>query len=154
MNEFLPRTESVPAVSRVAEPRRIVQAASGASAPQMQARGDVHSDPQAAERSAISATYAQLRADIANVLAELQPRRRPADAQVGQADEALLGLMPQPIIVLPMPPTDPQMLAFVAQVAQSVAQHSAHARAAQANAPAILAPAILASDIVGDGATR
>jgi len=154
MNEFLPRTESVPAVSRVAEAPRVVQPASAASAPQAPAGDDVRGDPHAAERSAIAATYARLRADIANVLADLQPRRRPLEAQVMQADEALMGLLPQPVIVLPMPPTDPQMLAFVAQVAQSVAQKSAHARAAQANVPATLAPAILASDIAGNAAAR
>ena len=149
MNEFLPRTESVSAVGRVAEPRRVVLAPASVSASQTPSQSDVHSDSQAAERSAIAASYARLRADIANVLADLQPRRRPVEAQVGQADEALMGLMPQPVIILPMPPTDPEMMAFVAQVAQSVAQHSAHARAAQANAPAILAPAVLASDMVG-----
>lgn len=154
MNEFLPRTESVPAVSRVTDRRLVVHAASGASAPQAQARDDVQIDPQAAERSAISATYARLRADIANVLADLQPRRRPVEDEIVQADEALMGLMPQPVIILPMPPTDPQMLAFVAQVAQSVAQQSAHARAAQASAPAILAPAILAPDMLGDPAVQ
>jgi len=133
----------VPSVSRVADRRLVVQAASGASAAQERAQADVQIDPQAAERSAISATYARLRADIADVLADFKPRRRPADEQVAHADSALMGLMPQPVIVLPLPPTDPQMLAFVAQVAQSVAQKAAQAHAAQANAPHVRVEAVL-----------
>lgn len=143
MNEFLSRMEPVPSVSRVADHRLVVQAASGAGSAQAQGQAHVQVDPQAAERSAISATYARLRADIANVLADLQPRRQPADERVAHADSALMGLMPQPVIVLPMPPTDPQMLAFVAQVAQSVAQQAAQARAAQANAPHVRVEAVL-----------
>jgi len=127
----------------VADRRLVVQAASGAGAAQAQAQADVQVDPQAAERSAISATYARLRADIADVLADFQPRRRPAGEQVAHADSALMGLMPQPVIVLPLPPTDPQMLAFVAQVAQSVAQKAVQARAAQANAPHVRVEAVL-----------
>jgi len=127
----------------VADRRLVVQAASGAGAAQAQAQADVQVDPQAAERSAISATYARLRADIADVLADFQPRRRPAGVQVAHADSALMGLMPQPVIVLPLPPTDPQMLAFVAQVAQSVAQKAVQARAAQANAPHVRVEAVL-----------
>ena len=127
----------------MADRRLVVQAASGAGAAQAQAQADVQVDPQAAERSAISATYARLRADIADVLADFQPRRRPAGEQVAHADSALMGLMPQPVIVLPLPPTDPQMLAFVAQVAQSVAQKAVQARAAQANAPHVRVEAVL-----------
>ncbi|HZV18883.1 MAG TPA: hypothetical protein VFF84_09380 [Sphingobium sp.] len=143
MNDFLSRTEPVPSVSRTPDHRLVVQPASGAGAPQAQAHAHVQVDPHAAERSAISATYARLRADIANVLADLQPRRRPAGEQVAHADAALEGLMPQPVIVLPLPPTDPQMVAFVAQVAQSVAQQAAQARAAQANAPHVRVEAVL-----------
>lgn len=146
MNEFLPRTESVPAIGRTPEPRLIVHAASGAGTAQAQGNADVRIDAQTAERSAISATYQRLRADIANVLADLPSRRRPAGGQVAHAETALLSLMPQPVIVLPMPPTDPQMLAFVAQVARSVAQKAVEAQAAQANAPASLAAHIL-SDV-------
>lgn len=143
MNEFLSRTATVPPVVRAADRPLVVNAASGASTAQAQTDADVQIDPQAAERSAISATYAQLRADIATVLADLQPRRRPSDAPVADANSALTALMPQPVIVLPMPPTDPQMVAFVAQVARSVAQQAALAHAAQANAPHILADAAI-----------
>ncbi len=141
MNEFLPRTDPAASVVRANERSLVVNASSGASTAQAKTEAGVTLDPRAAERTAAAASYAKLRADIASVLADIQPTRAPATQAVAAADEALRALLPRPVIVLPLPPTDPQMVAFVAQVAQSVATQAAQARAAQANTTSILAAA-------------
>jgi hypothetical protein len=89
-------------------------------------------DAQLTERSAAVASYARLQADIADVVARLEPPHS-TTADAADADQHLLALMPQPIVVLPMPPTDQKMIEFVAQVAQSLASQAAMARAAQAS---------------------
>jgi hypothetical protein len=95
------------------------------------ADADAQQDAQLTDRSAAVASYARLQADIADVVARLEPpHSTPADT--GNAEQHLLALMPQPIVVLPMPPTDQKMIEFVAQVAQSLASQAAMARAAQA----------------------
>ncbi len=73
----------------------------------------------------------RLQADIADVVARLEPPHSTA-ADATDADQHLLALMPQPIVVLPMLPADQKMIEFVAQVAQSLASQAAMARAAQA----------------------
>ena len=88
-------------------------------------------DAQLTERSAAVASYARLQADIADVVARLEPPRA-TSVDTGEAEQQLLALMPQPVVVLPMPPTDQKMIEFVAQVAQSLASQAAMARAAQA----------------------
>jgi len=89
--------------------------------------------PHVTDRSSGAADYAKIKASIADVLARIQPTSgEVAKAAGANAERAIVALMPNPVIVLPMPPTDPQIIAFVAQVAQSVAAQAAQARAAQA----------------------
>jgi hypothetical protein len=96
------------------------------------ADADAQQDAQLTDRSAAVASYARLQADIADVVAGVvPPHSTPTDA--GDAEQHLLALMPQPIVVLPMPPADQKMIEFVAQVAQSLASQAAMARAAQAS---------------------
>ena len=56
----------------------------------------------------------------------------------------MLNLMPQPVITLPMPPTDIAFIEFVAQVAQSLAQQMMLSRAAQARVPVNAVDALVA----------
>lgn len=135
MNEFVPRTE--PVVSAVSATERSkagfpgVKPGTGAS----QAEAGAHEDPQLTERSAVAASYAKLQANIADILARIGPLQAGGSAQaVDNANQSLMSLMPQPVVMLPMPPTNQHMVDFVAQVAQSMAQQAALARAAQAHA--------------------
>jgi len=133
MTDFLPRTEPVASVVSATE-RSFpgVRGPAVASSAATHADADAQQDAQLTERSAAVASYARLQADIADVVARLEPpHSTPTDA--GDAEQHLLALMPQPIVVLPMPPADQKMIEFVAQVAQSLASQAAMARAAQAS---------------------
>jgi len=135
MNEFLPRTEPVASAGSASERSlsaiRAVTAVAPA-APPAGAGAQAQQDAKLTDRSAAAANYAKLQADIANVVARLDPPRPNGPQLAHDADRALLALMPQPVVMLPLPPTDQAMIDFVAQVAQSVASQAALARAAQA----------------------
>ncbi len=149
MNEFLPRTEPIAAAASV-QIRAIsatqagvsqggisqagVSQAESARASAVQT-GASRETPVQSAGSAASATanYARIQADVARALQAVkdsQPTATPAD--LGSAEQAMLDLMPQPVIMLPMPPADPKLVEFVAQVAQSLAQQQVQARAAHA----------------------
>ncbi|MBO9576716.1 MAG: hypothetical protein J7494_13350 [Sphingobium sp.] len=133
MTDFLPRTEPVASVVSATERGFSGVRGPAAAAPTApNADADAHQDAQLTERSAAVANYAKLQADIADVVARLEPPRSTV-ADAGDADQQLLALMPQPVVVLPLPPTDQKMIEFVAQVAQSLASQAALARAAQAS---------------------
>lgn len=135
MNEFLPRTGSVASiVSTTDRGRTFVRIPAAEREASKQAEAAKLKEPASARRAAAAADYARIRADIADVLANIAPPHDAGGATVENADDALMALMPQPVIVLPLPPTDPHIVAFVAQVAQSLAEKAAQTRAAQANA--------------------
>lgn len=94
--------------------------------------------PRLTRRSAEVANYAKLRANIADAVANVQNHHHAA----ATGEQALMALMPQPVAMLPLPPTDQDMVEFVAQVVQSVAQQAAQAQAAQA---ANVSPALVAT---------
>ncbi len=147
MTEFLPRTGPVaPAVG--ANERGLTGVRSIAAATPGESQADPNApdsnaqrDAQLQERSEAVASYARLQADIADVVARLDPPRQNGGELAAQADQALIALMPQPVVVLPLPPTDRDMIEFVAQVAQAVATQAAMARAAQAHVSPALADA-------------
>ncbi|MBO9576793.1 MAG: hypothetical protein J7494_13745 [Sphingobium sp.] len=133
MTDFLPRTEPVVSVTSAAE--RGFSGVRGSAVPASVVRDadtDAQRDTQLTERSAAVASYAKLQANIADVVARLEPPHSTV-VDAGDAGQQLLALMPQPVVVLPLPPTDQKMIEFVAQVAQSLASQAALARAAQAS---------------------
>jgi L-lactate utilization protein LutC len=83
------------------------------------------------------ADYAKVHRQIVTVLSDFDndPARYNPEG-VAQAESALASLMPQPSIVLPLPPASEDMVAFVAQVCQSVALQSAQTRASLSNVSA------------------
>ena len=148
MNEFLPRMEPVAAVAS-AQSRASTLAQAGAQAGIAQAAAvqpspgrEVQSQSVSA-RDAATATahYARIQADVARALQAVkdrQPAATPAD--LGSAEQAMLDLMPQPVVMLPMPPADPEIVEFVAQIAQSLAQQQVQARAVHARiSPSVVA---------------
>ncbi len=144
MNEFLPRTEPVASVVSASERGfQTVRGVAAVTPAGSQTDASAQRDPLLQEKAAATASYAKLQADIANVVARLDPPRPDGHGLAADADQALMGLMPQPVIVLPLPPTDQAMVEFVAQVAQSVASQAALARAAQASVTPALTDAAL-----------
>jgi hypothetical protein len=144
MNEFLPGTEPVASVVSAGERDRSgVVKATISNKVAAHTEADAQYDPQLREKSAVAANYAKLRADIADVVARLDPPRPSGAREALAANEAIMSLMPQPVVMLPMPPTNQHMVEFVAQVAQSVAGQAAMARAAQARvSPALVDAAV------------
>jgi len=79
------------------------------------------------------ATYSKIQTQIADVVAALAQPPRQGPTAVAQADDSLLSMIPAPSVVLPLPPADEEMVAFVGQVAQSIARQAAQFRAAHAS---------------------
>jgi hypothetical protein len=138
MDEFLSRTEPVASISGIKDRSFSGTRSLPAAAPsEAQIEASAPAEPQVTERSEAAANYARIQADIADVIARFDPPpTRNVSDKAAAATQALVDLMPQPVLVLPMPPADPHMIAFVAQVAQSMASQAAMARAAQARVSA------------------
>lgn len=146
MSDILPPTGPVASVQSVSQRSTAeVRVPSGEKAAQTAAEAGAPSAARGDERIAVASDYARIQADIADVVARIEPSPSHSTAEpVETAERALLALMPAPVVMLPMPPTDPHIVAFVAQVAQSVAQQAAQARAAQAHATPVVAEAAAA----------
>ena len=158
MNEFLPRTEpaapvgsavdraSARAIAPVAPPAPGADAASGSPNPRRPARGEpgafaVVDD----DRTRAAADFARVHARIVAVLADLNAPSVPARAPaLALAEKSLLSLIPQPAVVLPLPPANQDMVAFVVQVTQSIARQAAQTRAAQSGASVAMVGAAVA----------
>lgn len=92
-----------------------------------------------------AAAYAQVHARIVTVLADLKAQTVPVrPATLDAAELSLLSLMPQPAIVLPLPPASQDMVEFVVQVTQSIARQAAQTRAAQSSVSAAAVDAAVA----------
>lgn len=142
MSELLPRTGPVARIVSTAERG---SSAVPAPVPPRSAHDENESEasyaPTVSRRSSAAADYARLQADIADVLARIDPAGSKGIETASVAERQILAMMPSPVIMLPLPPTDPALVAFVAQVAQSVAERAAQARAAQAHATPIMVEA-------------
>ena len=142
MNEFLPRTAPIsPATNAQDRGAAMVRAVGSARSTGNDAQGDAPFAANPLYRASAAADYAKIQADIADVLASIKPSTASSSNAASDANNALVAMMPNPVVVLPLPPTDATMVAFVAQVAQSLALQAAQARAAQAVATPIMAEA-------------
>lgn len=142
MNEFLPRTAPIsPATTAQDRGAAMVRAVGSSRSTGNDAQGDAPFATNPLYRASAAADYAKIQADIADVLASIKPSTTSSSNAADDANNAILAMMPNPVVVLPLPPTDAKMVAFVAQVAQSLALQAAQARAAQAIATPIMAEA-------------
>lgn len=87
------------------------------------------------DQARIHADYARVHEKIATILSGLDvlPAR---DDAVGRAEYEMAKLMPEPSIVLPLPPASESMVAFIHQVRQSILMQAARTRAAMSNVSA------------------
>ena len=142
MNEFLPRTAPIsPATTAQDRGAAMVRAIGSAKSTGNEAQSDAPFAANQPYRASAAADYAKIQSDIADVLASIKPSTASSSNAASDANNAIVAMMPNPVVVLPMPPTDARMVAFVAQVAQSLALQAAQARAAQAVATPIMAEA-------------
>jgi hypothetical protein len=152
MNEFLPRTEPVAPLSSTPErlPAGVRAVASVAASSADAAAGSARA-PRATsgrggafavvddDRVRAASAYAEVHARIVTVLADLQGQSAPdRAASLAAAEGSLLSLMPQPAVVVPLPPANREMVEFVAQVTQSIARQAAQTRAAQSGVSAAM----------------
>jgi hypothetical protein len=149
MNEFLPRTEPVAPLSSTPErlPAGVRAVASVAASSADAAAGSARA-PRATlgrggafavvddDRVRAASAYAEVHARIVTVLADLQGQSAPDRAASLAAAEG--SLMPQPAVVVPLPPANREMVEFVAQVTQSIARQAAQTRAAQSGVSAAM----------------
>jgi hypothetical protein len=160
MNEFLPRTEPVApagsapkrlatgirAVASVADAASSADATAGsARAPRATPGRDGAFAVVDDDRVRTVSAYAEVHARIVTVLADLQARSLPdRAASLAAAEGSLLSLMPQPAVVVPLPPANREMVEFVTQVTQSIARQAAQTRAAQSGvSPAMVDIAVV-----------
>jgi hypothetical protein len=152
MNEFLPRIEPVASVvsatERVTASVKAVQPVSQTASRTDASTGSATARQDASEQTGgvtrvsddqaeAAADYARVQAKVASVLADLAAQSNSSSTNaLGDAEQALLSLMPQPMVLLPQPPTSQQMIEFAAQVSLSIARQAALARAAQSNVSA------------------
>lgn len=78
-----------------------------------------------------AADYARVRADIADILADLRAQRTPSG--LAEAQRAMDALTPQPLLLVPLPPASKEAVEFAAGLARKIAQQASHAFAAQAH---------------------
>lgn len=141
MNEFLPRTGPVASLASATERGPAVRVIPVVEATRSSTEAEAAYKPSVTQRSTGAADYARIQASIADILSRIKTAPASSSETVISAEKAIVALMPSPVIVLPLPPADPQIVAFVAQVAQSMAERSAQARVAQASATPIMVEA-------------
>ncbi|MFT3964463.1 MAG: hypothetical protein QM690_01090 [Sphingobium sp.] len=152
MTGFTHRNQPVASVASVTERVSAVRAIAPLGQPV--SRTDAWTAPPQGDAPASSgdetararADYARINRDIADVLDSVgaqRPGRPPATA--AEAESALLSLLPQPTAILPLPPADEDMVAFVAQVAQAIARQAAQTRAALSGVAPAVVDAVIAA---------
>ncbi|MET0249904.1 MAG: hypothetical protein ABW164_09260 [Sphingobium sp.] len=80
-----------------------------------------------------AADYARVRARIADILADLRAQGRASD--LTQAQGAIDAMLPQPLLLVPLPPASKDAVEFAAGLARKIAEQASHALAAQAHLP-------------------
>ena len=138
MSDFFSRTGPVAPVASATERGPAVRPPSPVKSMRSGIETGTHAADGLAERTTAAADYARIKANIADVLAKIQPSAVHSVETTDTAERAIIALMPDPVVILPLPPADPMIVAFVAQVAQSMARQTAQTRAAQASATPLM----------------
>lgn len=164
MNEFLPRSEPVSAAANAIDRggvpgvRGVTTATAAGSATVEDARIQDRKVTDLAtatwrsrensDQGAAVADMARVQARIANVIANLQSDTSPG--AVTDAQDHIMALLPQPVVVLPMPPASPETIRFAEMIASKMIEQAAQARLAQASArPAVVDQLVNAQGISG-----
>ncbi|CAN5448469.1 hypothetical protein BH10PSE12_BH10PSE12_24160 [soil metagenome] len=159
MNEFVSRSEILPVdrISRTAVVLPGVQAATPASADTDAAVATptaptIVASPEgldlaagAEDQLASAAEYARVHASIADILANIRSVGAPATSQAPDPEEALLSLLPAPVIIIPLPPASKDMVERAEMMAKDMADQAALTRSAQAHVKPGTVDQILAS---------
>lgn len=123
------------AVSPVRAPGPIapVQGASGsAGAAATRQEADGQQGGNAHDQAASAAEYVRANARIADILADLSASAA-EPTSLSTAEHRVVALLPEPVVIIPLPPASADMVQRAIQVAQEMAAQAAQSRRAQAN---------------------
>jgi hypothetical protein len=145
MNEYQSRSEitpvdrvkrtvavvpSVPAVTPVKADTPAATVAQAAPAPVGNA---VDLAAGSEEQLASAAEYARVHASIADILAGLRAKPSTNTPSVDEANSAITALLPQPVIIVPLPPASKEMVERAEMLAKAMADQAVQTRSAQAH---------------------
>lgn len=89
-------------------------------------------DSDSEEQLASAAEYARVHARVTDILAGLRDGGGPA-AAAGASEDALVSLLPAPIVIVPLPPASRDMVEHAARVAKRMVEQATFTRLAQAH---------------------
>lgn len=150
MNEFVPRIDAlaadhaaamrpVPAVPVIQPPASARNFTGGDDL------GSNHGKQARREHMASAVDYARVQARVADILANLANSAQPSAAAQSDANMQLQSLLPQPVVIVPLPPVTLEAIERAVEVARAMADQAALTRVAQANVGAGLVDQILAA---------
>lgn len=84
------------------------------------------------DHAASAAEYARINARIADIFADLSAAAA-TPASHADAQHRVVALMPDPVVIIPLPPASADMVERAVKLAQEMAQRAAMARSAQSN---------------------
>lgn len=140
MENYLSRQEIQP-VDRIP---RIAPAVFGATVT-AQAGGDtagqVHGEEEKAESAAIAseaqlasaAEYARIHAQIAETIAQIRSEAQSSAMSAAETEARLVSFLPAPVVIIPLPPANKDMVERAAMLAKEMAAQVAITRSAQAH---------------------
>jgi hypothetical protein len=137
MNEFVPRIESTPADRTPVRPVAAVAPVQVANSSGLSANADP--DAQARQEQArqdhmaSASDYAKVQSRVSAILADLSSSGAPAVQAKGNAEAQIVALIPQPTVIVPMPPASRDVIERALEVARSMAEQATLTRAAQGN---------------------
>jgi hypothetical protein len=137
MNEFVPRIESTPPDRAAARPVSVVAPVQVANSSGLSANADP--DPGARQEKArqdnmaSASDYAKVQSRVSAILAGLSSAADSTLQARGAAEAQIVALIPQPTVIVPMPPASRDVIERALEVARSMAQQATLTRAAQAN---------------------
>ncbi|WP_070157844.1 hypothetical protein [Sphingobium phenoxybenzoativorans] len=147
MNEYQSRSEiapvdrvtrkvaAVPSVPAVTQVNADTQAAAVSQAPVTPAPADnaVNLAAGSEEQLASAAEYARVHASIADILAGLRAGQSSNTQSNAEAESAITALLPQPVIIVPLPPASKEMVERAVMLAKAMADQAQVTRSAQAH---------------------
>jgi hypothetical protein len=160
MNDFVSRSEILPVdrVTRTAAAVPSIQAttmasaetdaavvAQGLTAVATQSDSGVDLAAGSEEQLASAAEYARVHASIADILANMRATSTVSASDISEPQQDIQSLLPQPVIIIPLPPASRDMVERAEMLAKDIAGRAVLSRSAQAHVKPGMVEQILAA---------
>lgn len=136
MNDYVSRSDLTPVDRTVARAPSAIQAAQSATVGQPSQAPVQQPAKPASQASAVVdddlasvAEYAEVHARIADILADLQS----TGGNVADAADAIQGMIPRPMVLVPLPPASKEAVEHAAVLARRIVERASYSHAAQAH---------------------